>query len=583
MAAEFHPVDGGTEVVVPIAVSALLQERDGGRLWIEPKGDPAAPVMLGAAAETRRRVGDREITVLGDRRDRVLISAHRIRPVITSAAWDDAGVLTLRGSYPDPEGAAVTLRHRTGLTYTVPFERSGEDFTLRIPAAAMPRFGETVPLASGTWSLAVRHPSGETVPVRVDHAALPTLDEDPAALAGREYRLISTRFDVPVLSVAEQRPDDEKGAAGVYALRRAFYPAQRSAELTDATVYVAYDGRHYEGNVRAVYEEQVRRGDDREHIWVVKDGAFVPPGAATVVREGSREHFAALARSRFVVANGLLPQWFKARDDQTVVQTWHGTPVKRIGNDLPHMQRDPRPPVYYRQAADVRGWDLLISQSPWATPILRRAFGYQGEVLESGYPRNDVFSAPDRDDLAAAVRRRLGVPDGSRLVLYAPTWRDYDRKNTTVKLDLARLKEALGPGHEILVRAHSMQSAPAVPERLARDVTKYPDMTDLLLVADVLVTDYSSSMFDFVATGRPVLLFGYDLERYAAKRGLYLDLQAEAPGPVLRTGDEVIEALTGIDAVAAEYAERYAEFRRTYAPRDDGKATARLVDRVFDV
>jgi CDP-glycerol glycerophosphotransferase len=598
MSADFTPVEGGTEVVVALTVPTLLQEKDGRRLWIEPKGDPAATVMLGRAAESRWIEGDREITVLRDRRDRVVVSAHRVRPVISELRWHDDGTLTLAGTYPDPDPGprALSLRHRTGLVYTVPMERSGDRFTLCLAPAAMPRFGAAVPLASGTWTLAIRHPAREVVPFRVDHALLGSLDEEPRARDGREYRFVSTRYDVPLLSVAERRPDDEKGAAGLYGLQRAFYPAQRSQPLRDATVYVAYDGRQYEGNVRAIYEELIRRGDDREHIWVVKDGAFVPPGSAelgaegsirpTVVRAGSREHYEALARSRNLITNAFLPTWFRAREDQRVVQTWHGTPAKRIGNDLPHMARDPRPPAWHRQAAEVRNWDLLISQSPWATPILRRAFGYQGEIIESGYPRNDLLSAAERGsgggEQAAAIRRRLGVPDDVRLVLYAPTYRDYDRKNASVKLDLTRARQALGADHRLLVRAHSMQATPVVPDDgFAVDVTTYPDIADLLLVADVLITDYSSVMFDFAATGRPMVFFAYDLERYSAKRGLYLDLAAQAPGPLLGSAAEVLEAVRGIDAVARDHADAYAAFQRTYAPRDDGKATCRVVEHVF--
>ncbi|GAA2831430.1 CDP-glycerol glycerophosphotransferase family protein [Nonomuraea rubra] len=580
IAAEFTPSGDGTQVVVGLAVPALLQEKDGRRLWVEPKGDPAASVMLADLVETRTPVGDREITVLGDRRDRVVVSAHRIRPVITSAVWEGPALL-LRGHYPDAPGPrTLTLRHRTGLSYLLPMERSGEEFSVRVEPASMDRFGEPVPLASGTWNLSLRHPSGEIVPLRMDHAALAGLDEEPRTLGGHVFRMISTRFDVPVITVEENRPAEERGVAGTHVLRRVFYPAQRTEPLRDSTVYVVNDGRHYSDSVRAVYEERLRRGDDREHIWIVKDGAFVPPGGATVVRAGSREHHEALARSRHIVTNSFLPAWFRAREDQVVLQTWHGTPAKLIGNDQPHMQRDPRPPIWHRQAAEVRGWDLLLSQSPWATPVLRKAFGYKGEILESGLPRNDVLNSPDRDALAAAVRERLGLAEGKRVVLYAPTWRDYDRKNAMVKLDLAKAREALGADHEILVRAHPMQAMPAVPD-IARDVTTYPDLADLLLVADVLVTDYSSVMFDFAATGKPIVLYGYDLAKYSSKRGLYLDLPEQAPGPLLSTSAEVVEALRSIDEVAAAHADRYDAFRATFAPRDDGKATARVVDRLF--
>jgi CDP-glycerol glycerophosphotransferase len=506
----------------------------------------------------------------------------------------------------------------------------------------MPRFGESVALPSGTWGMSVAglvKGRPVSVPVRVEHGVLDPLDESSVAVCGRTYRLVSTRFDVPVLVAAEAIPDAEKGAAGNWALSRVLYPAERSRDLTDATVYVSFDGRFYSDSPRAVYEERVRRGDDREHVWVVRDGAFVPPDSRalglgpgiepTVVREGSREQFTAMARSRYVVANGSLPTWFRAREEQVVVQTWNGTPLKRIGNDQAHMSRDPRPPVWHRQAAEVRNWDLLVAQSPWASKILRRAFAYEGEILEAGLPRNDILASADREGLAAAVRRRLGVPEGRRLVLYAPTSRDNDRKNSSVRFDLAEMRRALGHDHLLLVRNHMLQaypsapglaapdsaaaralasSAPVVPVKPGRptpgllaqraaaakaksespdsgtfalDVTTYPDIAELMLVADVLITDYSSVMFDFAVTGRPMLLFAPDLQRYDANRGLYLDLSTQAPGPLVFEQSDVVDALRSIDSVAADYADRYAAFVRTYVPHDDGKATIRLADHVF--
>jgi CDP-glycerol glycerophosphotransferase len=379
----------------------------------------------------------------------------------------------------------------------------------------------------------------------------------------------------------------------VWALSRQFYQSERSKPLREATVYVSFDGRSYSDNPRAVYEERLRRGDDREHIWVVRDGAFVPPGSRelglggdivpTVVREGSREHYEALARARHIVANQFLPQWFRTREDQVYVQTWHGTPVKHVGRDLAHMRREPRPPVWHRQAAEVRGWDLLVAQSSWAAAVMRKAFAYEGEIVEVGYPRNDVLVSGDREVLAAGLRRRIGVPEGRRVALYAPTFRDYDRRNATVRIDLADARKKLGDDYVILVRGHSMQAFPNVPSHggFAIDVTTYPDMSDLLAFADVLITDYSSSMFDFVATGRPVVLFTPDLAKYKAARGLYLDLESQRPGIRVESSSDVIDTLARIDSVHAKLADRYAAFARTYAPHDNGKSTAALVDRIF--
>ncbi|NAS27194.1 glycosyl transferase [Herbidospora sp. NEAU-GS84] len=593
MPAEFTPAEGGSVFSLSLSVQTLLTA-DARRLWVEPKGDPAASVMLEGTPETRLLLGDREITVQGDRRDRVVISGHKVLPVIKAMAWRD-GVLTLEGDYPAETGERdLVLRHRGGLTYRVPLRREGTAFTVEFAPGAMARFGDTTPLVEGTWTMSVAPPGKygpAMVPVRVDHAALDTIDEEQRTVGGRVYRFVATRYDVPVLVAAEERPGDERSAAGVWALSRTFYPAEKAKPIRQATVYASFDGRSYSDNPRAIYEERVRRGDEGEHIWVVRDGAFVPPGSAelglgegivpTVVREGSREHYEALARARYIVANQFLPPWFRARDDQVYVQTWHGTPVKHIGRDLPHMRREPRPPVYARQTTEVRQWDLLISQSPWASGVLRKAFGYEGELLECGNPRNDVLF--HRDALAPAIRRRLGIPEGKRVVLYAPTFRDWDRRNAAVKLDLADAQRALGDDHVVLVRGHMMQAFPHVQSLggFAIDVTTYPDMADLLVIADVLVTDYSSSMFDFVATGRPIVLFTPDIDKYKTNRGLYLDLEAQRPGPRLASSAEVVEVLRTIDSVSVRLADRYAAFARTYAPHDSGKATARLVDHVF--
>ncbi len=658
--ADFTPVAGGTRFTFGLSVPALLKEREVRRLWIEPKGDPAASVLMKDAAEMRVRVGDREITVLRDRRDRAAVAAHRIRPIIESVSWSRDGTLSLAGSYPDPDPGEreLVLRHHSGLTFTVPVRRDGAAFAVDFAPGAMPRFGRPTVLPSGIWSMSVSgRAKGKavTAPVRFDHGVLDTLDESPVRVpgpgGGRTYRLVATRFDVPVLVGAEDVPDAEKGAAGAWVLTRVRYPAERAATRRDATVYICFDGRFYGGNPRAVYEERLRRGDDREHIWVVRDGAFVPPGSAelglgagiepVVVREGGGDHIDAMARAAYIVTNGPLPQWFRARDDQTVVQTWNGTPLKRIGRDQPHLARRPHPPAWHRQAAEVRNWHLLVSQSPWATETLRRALGYEGEVLESGLPRNDLLALvaqgapggadPAKDAVVAAIRARLGVPEGRRVVLYAPTSRDNDRKNSSVRFDLPEMRRALGRDHVLLVRGHMLQAPPSAPglaapgslaaralaaappiprvpvkgrptpgllaQRAAKakagstaaasgaafalDVSTYPDMSELMLVADVLITDYSAVIFDFAVTGRPILLYAPDLDRYDDRRGLYLDLATQAPGPLLSEQAEVIDALRSIDTVAADYAERHALFTATYAPHDDGKATMRLVDHVF--
>jgi CDP-glycerol glycerophosphotransferase len=175
-------------------------------------------------------------------------------------------------------------------------------------------------------------------------------------------------------------------------------------------------------------------------------------------------------------------------------------------------------------------------------------------------------------------------------VLYAPTWRDNQyyasgRYRFDFRLDLERAWQALGDDYVFLIRGHHhmAEDVPAGPRPdFAVNVTAYPDISELFLVSDVLVTDYSSVMFDFAPTGRPMVFFTYDLEQYRDNlRGFYFDFEAEAPGPLLATSDEVVSAIADIDTVAARHQAAYAAFAAKFCPLDDGKAAARACDSVF--
>jgi CDP-glycerol glycerophosphotransferase len=289
------------------------------------------------------------------------------------------------------------------------------------------------------------------------------------------------------------------------------------------------------------------------------------------------------------VTNAHLPEWFRRRDGQIVVQTWHGTPLKRIGFDIEDVQfANPR--YLEKVAKEVPSWSYLVSPNPFSTPIMRRAFRYEGEIIEAGYPRNDVLASPDRDLLAERVRARLGLPPGKRAVLYAPTWRDDSfygpgKYRLDLRLDLDRAASVLGDDYVLLIRRHPnvVDTVPAAAGGFVRDVSGYPDVAELFLVADVLLTDYSSLMFDYANTGRPILFFTYDLEHYRDRlRGFYFDFESQAPGPLLGSGDEVIEALRSIDQLAGDYSGPYARFTEQFCALDDGKAAQRVIEQFLD-
>jgi CDP-glycerol glycerophosphotransferase len=210
--------------------------------------------------------------------------------------------------------------------------------------------------------------------------------------------------------------------------------------------------------------------------------------------------------------------------------------------------------------------------------------------VECGYPRNDILYTPDKNERTVALKKKLGIPLDKKTVLYAPTWRDdeYYGKGEykfALKMDLHRFKEVLGKDYVILLRTHyyiadSLDTTGL--EDFAYNLSKYNDISELYLISDLLITDYSSVFFDYANLRRPILFYTYDLEKYRDMlRGFYLNIETDMPGPLLYTEDEVLDAIRNIDKISKEYRERYDIFYKRFCHLDDGNASRRIVERVF--
>ena len=355
-------------------------------------------------------------------------------------------------------------------------------------------------------------------------------------------------------------------------------------------VYSSFDGR-FSDSPRALHRalaarERTGGAPAATHTWLAADAhrAAFPADVATVPSR-SPEAVAALEAADLVVANTHLGVPWRKAPGARYLQTWHGTPMKRIAAD--ELARTEGAPV--PGAEDIARWDLLLSPNRTSTARLRRAFAYAGEVAETGLPRNDALLAPSAPHVRRRVRERLGIADGVTAVLYTPTWRDdvldaQGRRDVDLQLDLEAFSARLGRDHVLLLRLHYMVSdrlgPVAVPGVL--DVSGEPDVAELYLAADAMVTDYSSTMVDFAVTGKPLLFFTYDLEHYRDRvRGLYLDLPAVAPGPLVATTGELLDALADLPAVVRASADRYAAFRAELCHLDDGRATERALERLL--
>jgi CDP-glycerol glycerophosphotransferase len=309
------------------------------------------------------------------------------------------------------------------------------------------------------------------------------------------------------------------------------------------------------------------------------------PAGVETVEYGSERCIRELESADVVVSNTHIELEWNKSPHTRYLQTWHGTPLKHIHFDS--LWAPPGRVAYLTE--DVRRWDHLLSPNRASTDLLRGAFGFAGPVDETGYPRNDVLVGPHRDTVRAEVRRRLAIPDEATVVLYTPTWRDdlvdaQGRQDFSLQLDVERFTRELGADHYLLIRTHFLVTAdlPAMDGSRVRDVSAYPDVSELYLAADAMVTDYSSTMFDFAVTGKPLLFYTYDLRHYRdSLRGFYFDLHRHAPGPLLPTSEGVVHALANLDAVRLRYADAYAAFRDRFCHLDDGAATARVIALLF--
>lgn len=313
---------------------------------------------------------------------------------------------------------------------------------------------------------------------------------------------------------------------------------------------------------------------------------------AIVVR-GSTEYYRCYARAGVWIANCRIPSHLIPREGQTFVQTWHGTPLKRIGFDMLDPSANPTYSLReWRSQYALEGSRLtyLLAASPFAAKALTSGFdleasGRSSAVLDLGYPRNDRLKTATAAE-SDSIRERLGIPEGNRVALYAPTWRDDQHSSVSgytfeMPLDFERLREQLGEGWTVLFRAHYLTARNFDFARFGGfvcDASSVNDINDLYLVSDMLVTDYSSGLFDYANLLRPILFFMYDLDRYAGEiHGFYLGLE-ELPGSILRTQHELAGAMIEAAEHPDECQRQLKRFVRTYAPNDDGHASERVLD-----
>ncbi|MER8182171.1 bifunctional glycosyltransferase family 2 protein/CDP-glycerol:glycerophosphate glycerophosphotransferase [Kitasatospora sp. NPDC094015] len=420
----------------------------------------------------------------------------------------------------------------------------------------------------------------------------------PGGVRGLQYRLVArgARRSYAELRRTGQLPRTVRRST------RAVAPAVRKAVRGSArftayntfrrlpldenlAVYAAYWHRGYACNPAAIYRKARELAPQIRGVWVVEDrarAATLPPDVPYVLLN-SPAYLRAMATAKYFVNNVNFPHTMVKRPGSVHLQTQHGTPLKTMGMDLKEFPVAADGMDFERLLEAVSRWDYLVSSNPHTSEQFARAFPGGYEMLDTGYPRNDRLALATPEE-CAALREGLGIEPGSTAVLYAPTHREAQGGYVPLA-DLRELAQRLGPGFTLLVRTHYFHDGgvgdlTAGPQDArVLDVSDHPMVEDLFLASDVLVTDYSSMMFDYAVLDRPIALFTPDWDEYRRVRGVYFDLMAEPPGAVATDQDQLAEALLAGDPEPAARA----AFRKRFCPWDDGGAAERVVRRVFPV
>lgn len=497
-----------------------------------------------ALAAATPDLGTAELQVRPDGALRAVQHAHR---VVADRIELDGSILTVTGRLSEPASAPFTAALTSDGT-PIPFDsvtlqRDAGSFRASLNLAARP------PVPLGRFAVTLSAEGGEAVgkpEVGLSPDLVATL---PRELRGDQITVTAGRSRGPgTLRIRLDPPyaPEERGRLAQRRLHTGYQGAR--PPLREAILFESCGGAAVADNPLGIFAAIRARAPHLELYWSVADLRTPVPASAIPLLRHSRAWLGVLGAARYLVNNDYFPFSFRKRDGQIYVQTWHGTPVARTGFDAPATGGPAYRQTMRREAAS---WDFLLAQNDFAATVLPAALGYRGPVVCEGYPRTDGLLSGAATDRRAAVRSELGVATSGCAVAYLPA--------------------AGNPS-----RLHWGEIGAAFGDRVVLLDPSHQSLSDLLLAADVLVTDYSPMLFDFCLTGKPMVFLVPD-----RAPALYLDFADVAPGPICTTTAAVVGHLRDLGALTREYAERYRSFHETYLAKDDGQAGRRVVDTIW--
>ena len=347
-------------------------------------------------------------------------------------------------------------------------------------------------------------------------------------------------------------------------------------------LFVSFGGKKFDDSPRMIYEKMIQdpRFDRYELVWAFHDPSNfdIPRGKA--IKTDSFQYYLTALKARSWITNSTVERGLNFKGRRTFYfNTWHGAPIKKMGADLSQNDK----PVKHKAQWGV---DVMTAQSTYESAVFSQAFQLDKEkFFVCGLPRNDDL-VNVTTETQRAMKKKIGVPLDKKVILYAPTYREYERdRNFNCVLDpsihFENWKKELGDEYVVLLRAHYEVAKVLnieTDDQFVFDVSAYPVLNDLMIASDLLISDYSSIYFDYSILDKPMICYAYDYEEYAEKRGLYFEIRESLPGGSISEG-ELLHLVKNLPY--QESLELVREFREKYV-ESYGNATTASVDKIFE-
>jgi len=363
-----------------------------------------------------------------------------------------------------------------------------------------------------------------------------------------------------------------------------YFLLKKYVKVKDKTIlYESYHGKSMTGNPYAMYLTLSKDGrfKDYTHIWILEDIKKVKELKNTkLIKRNSLKHAHYLLTSKYLINNTTFLPYVSKRENQIYINTWHGVPLKTLGDDIRNSYGSGK-----NVARNLLQTDFLVLPSKYTTDKLLQSHHietlYPGKIIENGYPRTDLLFKNESDKIN--LKNELNIPINKKVILYAPTYRgDFnnplDEKNIIERL-LSRLASKFDNEYIVLYKGHYFKNF-ALDNSNIINIPNSFDSNELLNIVDILITDYSSIAFDFLVLQKPILYYAYDLEEYTQDRGLYFNVR-EMPGALCEIEDNVILEVENVDTFMTRYESDYSSAIEKFCKYDDGRVTQKVVDAIF--